>query len=113
MSDKVEKAAPVPVERALTKLGRDLSLARRRRRLTQASLAERIQTSVATLRRLEHGDPQVAFGVVVRAFHALGEIDRIARVLDTSMDDIGLTLMNEQVPRRVRTRRLTPETGAM
>lgn len=114
VSDKiVEKTLPVPVERALVKLGHDLALARRRRRLTQASMAERIQTSTATLRRLEHGDPQVAFGVVLRAFHVLGELDRLAQVLDSSVDEIGLTLMNEQVPQRVRTRRLTPDTGAM
>ena len=36
---------PSPVIRALTKLGRDISLARRRRRMTQESLAERIGAS--------------------------------------------------------------------
>ncbi|MEY4763964.1 MAG: hypothetical protein RI907_637, partial [Pseudomonadota bacterium] len=43
---------PLPVERTLKKLGADLSLARRRRKLTQAMLAERLGTSVATVRRL-------------------------------------------------------------
>src|SRR5665647_1081946 len=38
---------PLPVDRALKKLGADLSLARRRRNLTQAMLAERLGTAGA------------------------------------------------------------------
>jgi DNA-binding XRE family transcriptional regulator len=46
---------PLPVERAIKKLGADLSLARRRRNMTQAMLAERLGTSVMTVRRMEDG----------------------------------------------------------
>ena len=104
---------PLPVVRALKKLGTDLALARRRRRLTQASLAERIQTSVATLRRMEHGDERIAIGTVAQAFLILGELDRINGLLDTAVDEIGLTLMNQQLPQRVRRTRVTPESGAL
>jgi transcriptional regulator with XRE-family HTH domain len=101
---------PIPVSRAIIKLGRDLSLARRRRRLSQASLAERMGVSLATVKRLEHGDPRVAIEIVARALHVLGEIDRIDKLLETSDDALGLALMDEQLPQRVRARKTS---GAM
>ena len=104
---------PLHVIRALTRLGRDLSLARRRRQFSQQSMAERIGTSVATLRRLERGDPSVAVGTVARALFVLGEIERLGGLLDTATDTIGLSLMDEQLPKRIRRRRVTPESGAL
>jgi DNA-binding transcriptional regulator YiaG len=104
---------PPPVARVLKKLGADLALARRRRRLTQASLAERIQTSVATLRRMEQGDDRIPIGIIAQAFLVLGELDKINGLLDTAADGIGLTLMNQQLPQRVRKKRVTPESGAL
>ncbi|WP_245944759.1 helix-turn-helix domain-containing protein [Crenobacter cavernae] len=104
---------PTPVARALKKLGHDLALARRRRRLTQESMAERIQTSVATLRRLEKGDPRVSIGLIAQAFFVLGELDKINSLLDTATDDIGLTLMNQQLPKRVRSKGGKPPSGAL
>lgn len=104
---------PLPVTRALASFGRDLSLARRRRHFSQQSMAERIGTSVATLRRLERGDPSVALGTVARALLVLGEIERLGGLLDTATDTIGLSLMDEQLPQRIRRRRITPESGAL
>ncbi|MFM0552037.1 helix-turn-helix transcriptional regulator [Paraburkholderia sediminicola] len=104
---------PLPVVRALKKLGADLALARRRRRLTQASMAERIQTSVATLRRMEHGDERISIGTIAQAFLVLGELDKINGLIDSAADTIGLTLMNQQLPQRVRNKRVTPESGAL
>jgi transcriptional regulator with XRE-family HTH domain len=102
-----------PVARALKKLGSDLAMARRRRRLTQESMAERIQTSVATLRRMEHGDERIPIGTIAQALHVLGELDKVNSLLDTAADSIGLTLMNQQLPQRVRKKRITPESGAL
>jgi len=96
---------PLPVVRAINKLGRDLALARRRRRLSQASFAERMGVSLATVKRLERGDPRVAVETVARALHVLGEIGRIDKLLDTSEDMIGLVLMDEQLPKSVRARK--------
>lgn len=76
-------------------------------------MAERVQTSVATLRRMEHGDPRIPIGLIARAFMVLGELDKIDGLLDTATDDIGLTLMNQQLPQRVRKKRVTPESGAL
>ncbi len=76
-------------------------------------MAERIQTSVATLRRLEKGDPRISIGVIVQAFFVLGELNKITGLLDTSVDDIGMLLMNEQLPQRVRPKKRTASSGAL
>lgn len=108
------RSLPPPVARALKKLGADLALARRRRRLTQESMAERIQTSVSTLRRMERGDERVPIGLVARACQVLGELDKIGGLLDTAVDEIGLTMMNQQLPLRIRKKKhVTPESGAL
>lgn len=104
---------PTPVTRALKKLGADMALARRRRHLTQESMAERLRISEATVRRIERGDTGVSIGTIAQAFFVLGELDKIARLLDTASDDIGLSLMNEQLPQRVRKKRIKSDSGAL
>lgn len=96
----------------LRKLGSDLALARRRRHITQASLAERMQTSVATIRRMEKGDSGVSIGSIAQALFVFGELEKLGTLLDTANDEIGLMLMNEQVPKRVRHKNKKP-TGAL
>jgi len=95
---------PLPVERAIRKLGGDISLARRRRHISQASLAERMGASISTVRRMEKGDVRVPIHFFARALHVFGEIKALERLLDTPNDDIGLTLMDERVPKRVRSK---------
>lgn len=93
---------PLPVDRTLKKLGRDLSLARRRRNLSQDMLAERLGTSVSTIRRMEDGHPGIAIQYVARAMQVFGELDRLNNLIDTAKDDIGLVMMDERLPVRVR-----------
>lgn len=102
--DKHAIPLPVPVERAIRKLGNDLSLARRRRHFSQASLAERTGASLSTVRRMEKGDPRVPIHFYARALYVFGELAALADLLDTPRDDIGLTLMDEQLPQRVRSK---------
>ena len=95
---------PVPVERAILKLGSDISLARRRRHISQASLAERMGASLSTVRRMEKGDGRVPIHFFARALHVFGEIRALEQLLDTANDEIGLTLMDENLPKRVRSK---------
>ena len=100
------KPPPSPaLERSIKKLGSDVSRARRRRRLTRASLAERSGVSVSTLKRLEGGDASVALENLARVMQVLGELDRLAQLLDSGTDELGIVLMDEQLPKRVRQRR--------
>jgi transcriptional regulator with XRE-family HTH domain len=102
----------LPVTRSLNRLGQAVSLARRRRHLTQQDLAERIGASANTVRRMEAGYPGTALVHFARALQVFGELDKLDQLLDTPHDSIGLTLMDEKLPQRVRKSRKTPESGA-
>lgn len=107
----MDSMLPLPVERAIRKLGTDIALARRRRHISQESLAERMGASLSTVRRMEKGDVRVPIHFFGRALHVFGEIQAMEHLLDTANDDIGLTLMDERLPRRVRSKR--SPSGAM
>ncbi len=106
-------SVPLPVERAIAKLGNDLALARRRRHISQESLATRIGASLSTVKRMEKGDLRIPLHFIARALHVFGELERLASLIDTAKDDIGLTLADEQLPRRVRRKRKHPPDGAL
>ena len=104
--------APLPVTRSLTRLGQAISLARRRRHLRQDDLAEHIGASAHTVRRMEAGHPGTALVHFARALQVFGELAQLDQLLDTPQDTIGLTLMDEKLPQRVRKSRKSPESGA-
>jgi len=63
---------PLPVSRALRKLGRDMRDARRRRRIPAAITAQRASISRTTLVKIEKGDPGVAIGIYATVLFVLG-----------------------------------------
>lgn len=93
---------PIPVLRALRKLGRDIRDARRRRRIPVAILAERASISRMTLNRIEKGDPGASLGNYATVLFAVGMIDRLADVADPRHDSVGLELEEEHLPQRIR-----------
>ena len=103
----------MPVQRAIKKFGMDMALARRRRRFSQQSMADRIGISVSSLKRLEKGDPTLSWVTIVRALYVIGELDKINELLDTSKDEIGLMLMDEQLPRRIHSKKPGSLSGAL
>ena len=96
---------PVPVLRAMSKLGEDLRDARLRRRVPMAVLAERASISRTTLANIEKGDPGVSLGNYARALFSLGLIDRLADLADARHDEVGLAIERERLPKRIRQRK--------
>ena len=76
------QASPVPVGRALRKLGHDIRDARRRRRIPVAIMAERASISRMTLNKVEKGEPGVSMGTYATVLFALGMADRLADLAD-------------------------------
>ena len=93
---------PIPVARALRKLGHDIRDARRRRRIQVAILAERASMGRMTLNRIEKGDPRVSLGAYATVLFALGMADRLADVADPRHDSVGFELEEERLPQRIR-----------
>ncbi|MQV12221.1 helix-turn-helix domain-containing protein [Sinorhizobium meliloti] len=89
------------VERGLRKLGEDISLARRARRMSAQDFADRIGISRATLHRLESGDPGIALNTLALALHALGRLDALVDLADPIHDHVTMMQLREGVPKRV------------
>ncbi|MBY3575448.1 helix-turn-helix domain-containing protein [Rhizobium laguerreae] len=94
------------VERVLQKIGADISLARRARRMAADDFAGRIGVSRTTLHRLEIGDPGISLNTFVMALHALGRLDALAQIADPSHDAITLSQMMQEVPKRIAKRKV-------
>lgn len=97
-----QRVYPPSVQRALRALGRDIGIARRKRRLPMADFAVRMGVSQGTLIRLEKGEAGVSIGALAMALLALGELQRMEQVLDVSRDDTGLMLDVDSLPKRIR-----------
>ena len=93
------------VTRALTALGRNIELARRRRGLSQADLASRMSVSVSTVRRLEDGHPGTALTYLASALQVFGDLEKLSLLLDTQADSVGLALMDAELPSRIYSKR--------
>lgn len=93
---------PVPVIRALRKLGHDIRDARRRRRIPAAILAERASISRMTLNKIEKGDAGVYIGNYAAVLFALGLMNRLADLADPTYDTVGRELEEEHLPERIR-----------
>jgi transcriptional regulator with XRE-family HTH domain len=94
--------SPIPVRRALRKLGHDIRDARRRRRIPVAIMAERASISRMTLNKVEKGEPGVSMGTYATVLFVLGMADRLADLADPKNDSVGLTLEEEHLPQRIR-----------
>jgi transcriptional regulator with XRE-family HTH domain len=98
---------PLPVQRAVAKLGQDIRSARLRRRITTAMMAERAFITRTTLRKVEQGNPAVSLGIYATVMFVLGLTPRLADLADARADDVGLQLEEERLPKRIR----QPGTG--
>lgn len=96
---------PLTVRRALAKLGGDLAIARKRRRLTIAMVAERSFVSRNTITRAERGDPGVSIGIYATILFVLGLADRVGELADPLTDGVGHSLETERLPKRTRASR--------
>ena len=108
MSSSSDYLLPLPVRRGLRKLGSDLRDARLRRRIPAAVVAERASISRKTLFRLEQGDPAVSVGIAGKVLFVLGFSERLAELADIRNDTNGLALLDEQLPKRIRTKKRRP-----
>jgi transcriptional regulator with XRE-family HTH domain len=105
MRSAIEDVLPSKLRRGLRKFGEDIGIARRKRRLTVAMMAERVGVAESTYLRAEKGDPKVSFGVYAMVLFVLGFGDAITDLIDARKDDQGLLLDVERVPKRIRARK--------
>lgn len=114
MKSKAISSIPLPVRSVLKKLGGDIADARKRRRISTATMAERARISRPTLVRLERGGVNVSVGIFATVLFVLGMQGRLAELADASHDRTGLDLESESLPKRIdspRRNRVTTRPG--
>lgn len=99
---RIAPPLPLPVRRALKKLGADIHDARKRRRINTAVMADRLQVSRPTLRRLERGDQNVGIASYANALYVLGMIEHLGDLAAISNDPVGQQLASNDLPDRIR-----------
>lgn len=103
---KPKSPPPLPVSRALREISGSVSRWRRLRGLTQSQLAERAGVSRGVTQRLERGDGGVSIENMLRVLRALGVAELVTDALDPLSSDIGRLRAEQELPERVRPKRL-------
>jgi transcriptional regulator with XRE-family HTH domain len=96
---------PLPVKRALTKLGKDIRTARLLRRIPSTLMAERAMITRTTLNKVEKGDPSVSMGIYATVLFLLGFSEKLGMLADLQDDEIGLQQIENSLPKQVRRKR--------
>ena len=101
--------APLPIRRAQRALAESARTWRKLRGLTQSQLADRADVSRGVVQRLEAADGGVSVENLLRILRALGIHDLLVQALDPFASDIGRLRADQELPRRVRPKRLTSD----
>ena len=102
MKSDVTNTLPRSAREALFKLGEDMAVARKKRRISTVSMAQRAFISRQTLYKLERGDPSVSMGIYAAVLAILGLEDGLGDIADRREDNIGLDLDEDNLPDRIR-----------
>ena len=101
MKSQAPRTLPRAARRALVKLGVDIAVARKKRRISTVSMAERAFISRATLYKVEKGDPTVSIGIYATVLAILGLAEGLGQVADRINDTLGLDLDEDHLPKKI------------
>lgn len=93
------------LEAPLQQMGKHVRAARQARNWTIAEAAVRIGVSTATYKRIEAGDPAVAFGSWMTAFLQMQLLDQIVAATTPAADKLGEALRELKAPKRIRSKK--------
>ena len=93
---------PIPVRKALEKLGSDIKEARIRRRISMELMAERAGITRPTLTKIEQGDATASMGVYAKVLFILGLDDNLSNVADIRNDKVGIMIESNSLPKTAR-----------
>ena len=105
MKSLATSTMPRAARRALAKLGADIAIARKKRRISTVSMAERAFVSRSTYAKIEKGDPTVSIGAYATVLAILGLVDGVSELADRGSDSLGLDLDEDRLPKRIVQRR--------
>jgi len=101
MKSQAPQTMPRKARKALIKLGEGIAIARKKRRISTVSMAERAFISRGTLYKLEKGDPTVSMGIYATVLAILGLVDDLGEVADRRNDTLGLDIEEDRLPQKI------------
>ena len=99
---RISESPPAAVQDALERLGRNIRIARLRRRLTQGDLAQRVGVSRFVIADVERGKATTGVASHLGALWALGLLSGMREVGNPDRDDEGKALERARMPARAR-----------
>ena len=105
MKSNAPNTLPRAARSALAKLGEDIVVARKKRRISTVSMAERAFISRGTLYKVERGDPTVSMGIYATVLSILGLIEGLGQAADRREDTLGLDIEEDRLPKKIVTSR--------
>jgi DNA-binding XRE family transcriptional regulator len=109
MSRNIKYKLPSPAVYALKKLGNDINSARRRRRITKEIMSKRAGIVINTLTKIENGNPNTSMAAWVSVLSVLGLTDNLKDICDLKNDEMGIILEDEDLPKRIRYKKVNYE----
>lgn len=104
-NENSKKTSPPPVQQAILTLGGQITLARKRRRLTMSEMASRMFVTRKTLSRLEKGEGGVTMTVLGAALWVLGMDRQLLNIADPAQDAAGIFMETRRMSKRIRHRK--------
>jgi transcriptional regulator with XRE-family HTH domain len=104
MKTQANSTLPRAARKALVKLGEDIAIARKKRRISTVSMAERAFISRGTLYKVEKGDPSVSMGIYATVLSILGLIEGLEQAADRRIDTLGLDIEEDRLPKKIQPR---------
>ena len=96
------KALVMPnTQKILATMGNQIKLARLRRDLSVALIAERADVSRSTIWAIENGSPSVSMGAYAAVLHAVNGLDKVLLLIGKD-DVLGRTIQDMHLPVRKR-----------
>lgn len=108
MKSNATDTLPRVARNALGKLGEDIAVARKKRRISTVLMAERAFISRNTLYKVERGNPTVSMGIYATVLDLLGLAEKLGFIADRSGDTLGLDMDEDNLPKSIITRRRRP-----
>jgi transcriptional regulator with XRE-family HTH domain len=94
-------ALPEPMKHSLRQIGKNIQIARKRRRIPLREMSERTLISIPTLRKIEAGSPSVSLGIFLQVLWTLQLHMEFELLADPTKDVIGIRKEQERLPKKV------------
>lgn len=89
------------MKKTIQRLGENIKIARKRRRIPLRQMSERAMVSVPTLRKVEAGNPTVSLGIIVQILWVLQLHEGLKSIADPQTDVVGIQKERNRLPQKI------------